>query len=129
MQSIATLSGETKKYKGNGRKLGYPTANMDISTPLEDGVYFGYVNLGPYKHHPALIFIGTPITIGDTNRRVEAHLLDAIDRDYYNKPLVIDVQHFYRANQTFESIDQLKAVMKADELAARSWFKVHKVAP
>jgi len=78
----ADLRGLVQKYKGNGRKLGYPTANMNAETELPDGVYFGYADLLDYRHHPALIFIGTPVTLGDTIRRVEAHLLDVQDVDY-----------------------------------------------
>lgn len=128
MKTIATLTGQTQAYKGHGRKLGYPTANVDIMTPLADGVYFGYADLADYTHHPALIFIGTPTTIGDTDRRVEAHLLDISDKDYYDQTIKLSVEHFHRANKTFDSIDQLKKVMKDDEAAGREWFKAHKLA-
>ena len=79
---LASISGVVTKYKGNGRKLGYPTANITTIADISDGVYFGYADLAEYQNQPALIFIGTPTTIGDKDRRLEAYLLDIPDKDY-----------------------------------------------
>ncbi|HSW99874.1 MAG TPA: riboflavin kinase [Patescibacteria group bacterium] len=122
-QLPASLSGTITAFKGNGRKLGYPTANIDIPTDLSDGIYFGFASLSSYTRQPALIFIGTPTTVGDTTRRVEAHLLDIPDVDYYHQELILDVRYFHRANETFTTIDDLIAVIQADEKTARAWFK------
>ncbi len=122
-QVLETIEGRVVRFAGNGRKLGYPTANIATDTQLEDGVYFGTASLKNYKNHPALIFIGTPTTIGDTGRRVEAHLLDIADVDHYGQKLKLDVLYFHRPNQTFESTAELIVAMKADEAAARKWFK------
>ncbi len=122
-RTIEIIKGIVARFAGNGRKLGYPTANLKADTKLADGVYFGTANMGSYVNQPALIFIGTPTTVGDTDRRVEAHLLDIADQDYYGQKLELTIQHFHRANQKFDSIDQLLVAMKSDEAAAREWFK------
>lgn len=119
---LASLQGTVKHYKGNGRKLGYPTANIDVPTDLPDGVYFGFASLGTFEKLPALIFIGTPVTVGDTERRVEAHVLDIPDADYYGEQLTLAIRHLHRANQKFDSIEALLAVMKDDEIAIRQWL-------
>lgn len=121
--SLATIKGLTVRFAGNGRKLGYPTANLKIDTTLADGVYFGTANLNTYIDQPALIFIGTPTTVGDTERRVEAHLLDITDEDYYGLELELDILYFHRPNQTFDSVDELTVAMNNDESTARKWFK------
>jgi len=118
----AQLSGIVTRYKGNGRKLGYPTANIHVQTDLADGVYFGFADLADRLQQPALIFIGVPTTMGDTERRVEAHVLGLPDIDYYGKELSLRVEVFHRANKTFASIDELLAVMHDDEAQARTWF-------
>ena len=123
MSDIGTISGVVKKYAGNGRILGYPTANVAVDTPLEDGVYFGLANLAGYQANPALIFVGTPTTVGDTIRRVEAHLLDIEDKDYYGSDLELRVLHHHRTNQTFGSIEELKIAMKSDEQSGRTWLQ------
>lgn len=122
MTEVKHLSGTVTPYKGNGRKLGYPTANISSNTDLADGVYFGFTDMAAYQHHPTIIFIGTPTTVGDTERRVEAHLFDIPDRDYYGEEITMDIEHYHRPNQTFDSIDELLKVMKTDEATARDWF-------
>lgn len=120
---LGNIKGMVVRFAGNGRKLGYPTANISSATELADGVYFGKATMGEYENRPALIFIGTPTTVGDTQRRVEAHILDITDTDYYGQKLELEIRHFHRSNQTFESIDELVVAMKADETAGRAWFK------
>jgi len=120
---LGTIEGEVVQFAGNGRKLGYPTANITTTTDRKDGVYFGTASLGIYTANPALIFIGTPTTVGDTVRRVEAYLLDIADKDYYGLKLKLKVQHFHRTNRTFDSVDELVEAMKTDEVYARKWFE------
>jgi riboflavin kinase / FMN adenylyltransferase len=120
-----TLSGTVARFKGNGRRLGYPTANLAIETGLADGVYFGFADLQDWSGQPALVFVGTPTTVGDTGRRVEVHLLDIPDEDYYGLPLAVTVRHYHRANKTFADIGQLTEAIKGDEVSARRWFAAH----
>jgi riboflavin kinase/FMN adenylyltransferase len=116
------LGGTVTRFQGNGRRLGYPTANLTTATDLADGVYFGFADLADWSHQPALIFVGTPDTMGDTKRRVEAYLLDIPDKDYYDLPLTVSIEHFHRPNQKFTNADELVEAMRADEAAARHWF-------
>ncbi|MEK7594546.1 MAG: riboflavin kinase [Patescibacteria group bacterium] len=116
------VSGLVTRFKGNGRRLGYPTANLTTETNIDDGVYFGYADLATWHKQPAIIFVGVPTTVGDTVRRVEVHLLDIPDQDYYDQMLNVDIRYFHRTNQTFDSIERLLEVMKDDEVAARAWF-------
>lgn len=116
------LSGVVTHFQGNGRKLGYPTANIKIPTDLQDGVYFGFADLDGFKNQPALVFIGVPTTVGDQERRVEAHLLDIPDQDYYDQEILIKVEHFHRPNQTLDSLEELVELMHDDEAIARRWF-------
>lgn len=118
------LQGIVTRFKGNGRRLGYPTANLAVRTDAKDGVYFGLSDLAGYKDHPSIIFVGVPTTMGDTKRRVESYLLDIPDQDYYDLPLVVTLGKYHRANRTFKQVDELIAAMKADEAAARGWFKI-----
>lgn len=123
MATLAKLEGTVTKFKGNGRKLGYPTANINTPSDLDDGIYFGFADLMEYKNHSTLIFIGMPITIGDKTRRIEAHLLDIPDIDHYGQKITIRASHFWRANKKLDSIDELILTIKADESAAREWFE------
>ena len=117
-----TLSGTVTQFRGNGRRLGYPTANIRIATDLKEGVYFGFADLAGFVSKPALIFIGVPSTVNDYEKRVEVHVLDIPDKDYYGQTVSAQVQHFHRPNQHFESVDELIAAMKNDEKVSRNWF-------
>ena len=116
------LGGIVTRFKGNGRRLGYPTANLTIATDLADGVYFGFADLADWTKQPSLIFIGTPTTLGDDEHRVEVHLLDIPDRDYYDRHLSASLKYYHRPNQKFSDIKQLQDAMRSDETAAREWF-------
>jgi riboflavin kinase/FMN adenylyltransferase len=116
------IKGTVTRFKGDGRKLGYPTANLKVETDLKDGVYFGHADLAEFKNHPAIIFVGTPTTMGETDRRVEAHLLDIPDQDYYDQAMTLYLEHFHRSNETFKSIKELQKKMKNDETTARGWL-------
>lgn len=122
------LEGVVTRFKGNGRKFGYPTANLTTKTDLKDGVYFGYADLKDFKDHPSLIFVGTPTTVGDTERRVEVHLLDIPDVDYYDEVLALRPRHFHRQNETFSGVDELLEIMRNDEVRARAWFDNERTA-
>lgn len=126
--NITKLGGIVTAFSGNGRSLGYPTANLTASTSLKDGVYFGFADLGTYQDNPALIFIGVPTTVGDAERRIEAHLLDIPDKDYYGLHLNLRIYKFLRPNKKFDSVSELIAAIRKDEVAAHKWFKLHKLA-
>lgn len=125
-EHIESLGGVVTPFGGNGRKLGYPTANIKIQTTQKDGIYFGFATLDKYKNQPALIFIGTPTTVGDSTRRVEAHLLDIADKDYYGLRLQLSISYFHRPPKTFKTVDDLLKAIKADERSAREWFRSQK---
>jgi len=117
------ITGVVTPFKGNGRKLGYPTANLKSETELTDGVYFGFADMARFENHPAVIFVGTPTTVGDKDRRVEAHLLDIPDKDYYDEKLVLSLEQYHRPNKTFQDVETLKQVMADDDASARQWFR------
>jgi len=118
--------GEVRRYNGKGRGLGYPTANVAAVIDLRDGIYFGYADLARYRQRPALVFVGAPVTVGDEERRVEAHLLDINDEDYYGQQLRLRIEHFHRSNVQFASVDELTVAIRTDEAAARKWFATQK---
>lgn len=119
------LSGEVTRFQGNGRRLGYPTANIRVETDLKEGVYFGFANLVTFLEKPSLIFIGVPKTMGDSDRRVEVHILDIPDVDYYKNTITVSIELFHRSNHRFKTIQELVNTMHADEAAAHEWFKLH----
>lgn len=120
MQTLI-LSGTVTPYAGNGRRLGYPTANIEAPSDTPEGLFLGYVVLQNQKM-PALIFIGAPITLNDTVKRAEAHILDFADRDLYGEVVSFEISSKLRDNVKFDSEAALIEQMQADEAHARAHF-------
>ena len=105
-----------------GRKLGVPTANLDIAGLLlpPSGVYAVQVSLNGVIH-PGVANIGIRPTIQnpEPQLRFEIHLLDGA-QDLYGKELEAAFVHRLRPEQKFDSIDELRAQMQEDIKAARA---------
>lgn len=114
--------------KQRGRRLGFPTANLDaeyVEAIPADGVYAGWVRRTyPYgSNHPtslealpAAIAVGTSPHFGDAGRTVEAHILGRSDLNLYGEEIVIQFSHHIRENHAFESLDALLNRMDQDLL-------------
>jgi len=125
-KSVQTITGIAKPNKGNGRKFGYPTANIACPTNLDEGVFIGFTTIKftelKYNTMPSIIFIGNPETLNESGKRLETHILDIPDEDLYGAQVTVELAEKIRANKKFDSIDLLIQQMKQDELSARHYF-------
>lgn len=124
MQLPYYIKGIVKKFRGNGRRLGYPTANIEIDKDAPEGLYFGYTHLEENKL-ASIIFIGAPITLGVMSKRAESYILDFEDRDLYGQEIKIEIIKKLRDNHKFESVEKLIEQMKVDVQDAKDFFKKH----
>jgi riboflavin kinase/FMN adenylyltransferase len=119
------LSGQTTLGKGKGRKLGFPTANIDPVNQIipAEGVYAGFVEITDTEEQlceskkklPAAFSIGRAKTfISDHPLMVEAHILGQDPGDLYGKYLAMDFVEFIRHQQKFTSPQQLSAQIAKD---------------
>ncbi len=101
------LRGEVVGGAGRGHTIGFPTANLArIETLLPgDGVYGGIARVGDHSL-AAAINVGPNPTFGDSNRKVEAHLID-FTGDLYGSWLDVDLFQRIRDNRRFENRDEL----------------------
>lgn len=104
-----------------GRKIGFPTANLDLSVTKvlpENGVYSGWVERGGHFQR-AMINIGFNPTFHNQLLSVEAHILDFSD-DIYGETIRIHFADRVRDEQQFNGIEALKEQLNRDlEVAAR----------
>lgn len=124
--SLFSLRGTVVSHDKNGRKLGYPTANIAAPDDAPSGVFAGTV-IRNGKRLPAMLFVGEPVTLNKYTRRAEAHILDFPDQDLYEEELEFTFQKLLRPNQKFDSMDQLHEAMRRDEEETRSFFKAHPI--
>ena len=118
------LTGKVVKGDGMGRKLGIPTANIDVAglALAPNGVYAAHAAVGG-KSLRAAVNIGLRPTLKNPNPhlQVEAHLLD-FDGDLYGKELELEFVERLRDEQKFPSVQELKKQIERDIAEARSRF-------
>lgn len=112
------LTGTVTRYKGDGRKLGWPTANIEAPNDTPEGVYAGWTTLQGQRR-ASMVFIGRPETLADMRKRAESHMFDLEDKDLYGEVITIEVVAKLRDNRKFESLDHLIAAISDDEVMAR----------
>lgn len=112
-----SISGTVVKGMQNGRKIGFPTANINpdcIHNLIpERGVYAAYVILDGIRH-AAMANVGYNPTIAEHNHlSVEAHILD-FDRDIYGQNLTLEFISRIRNEQRFASLAELSLQLQKD---------------
>jgi riboflavin kinase/FMN adenylyltransferase len=110
------LSGVVVKGDGRGRKIGVPTANLDVwrehAVPA-NGVYASWAWVGNLRFKAA-VNVGVRPTVTDQSiRTVEAHILD-FDRDIYGMNVALDFVARLRGEQKFPGLDALVAQIRSD---------------
>lgn len=117
------ITGVVKPHKGNGRKFGYPTANIDVPGDVEEGIYAGLTTVRfskvKYDNMPSFVFVGKAETLGETDLRLESHIFDIKDEDLYESEISVTLIEKIRNNKKFNSIDELLKQMRLDEIEAR----------
>ena len=109
----------------NGRKLGFPTANLDLSCAEKmvprRGSYVTVV-CSDGKQYPAMTNIGRRPTLENGEKvTIETHLLD-FDGDLYGRQLEIRFKERLRDERKFDHIDALKAQLNEDAQQVRRYF-------
>ena len=100
-----------------GRKLGFPTANMQLYEPLKlvpaNGVYAVWVDVLGQRYN-GVCNIGTRPTVGMGNARtIETHIL-GFDQDIYGLDMSIEFCARLRDERRFDSLDLLRQQLGAD---------------
>jgi riboflavin kinase/FMN adenylyltransferase len=118
------ISGRVIAGDGVGRKLGFPTANLDAAGLVlpPNGVYLGLAKIKEQSRSVALnIGFRPTLATGGPQLRVEAHLLD-FTGDLYGQELEIEIGEKLRDEKKFASLDELKAQIARDVAEAGRHF-------
>lgn len=100
-----------------GRKLGFPTANIQIDEPFKIipgiGVYAVWVYL-KNKRYKGMLYIGDRPTLNNgSNITLEVNILD-FSEDIYNSEITVSFIHFVRGDIKFDSLEELKIQLAND---------------
>lgn len=111
------VSGKVMPGVQEGRKLGFPTANIEVTAEKlipASGVYAVTARLeGSAALKPAMMNIGTRPTFGENEQTLEVHILDFED-NIYGKELLVSFAHRLRGERKFRSAEDLADQLRKD---------------
>lgn len=110
------LTGDIIKGRGLGKKMGYPTVN--INTPPgkllpKEGVYAATTAIDNVTI-PGMAYIGGRLTFGDETISVEVNLFD-FNKNVLGKKARLTLQQYTRAPVKFDSPEKLKSALSEDK--------------
>jgi riboflavin kinase/FMN adenylyltransferase len=116
------LSGDIIKGQGLGRKLSFPTVNLNVAEDFKlipmKGVYAVRTEIEGSRVF-GMMNIGFRPTVGGNGKTIEVHLLD-YQGDLYGTKMQIEVLARLRDEEKFESVEALSEQLRKDEDNTRS---------
>jgi len=119
------LTGPVVHGAKNGRAIGFPTANVQVSAGLvvpKDGIYATWVTIPDdptpdaqrRPRYPAMTYIGPRPVFDNGARSVEANLI-SWDGDLYGRTITVQFVRWLRGDASFDGIPALVAQMHTDQ--------------
>ncbi len=112
--------GKVRTHNKRGKSLGFPTANVNLSKKIPEGIYISKTKLGG-KEFKSVTFIGTVKTFNEKRFHAESYILD-FKKDIYGKWISVELIKKIRENKKFNSAEELVDQMKKDETDTRKYF-------
>lgn len=121
------ISGHVVNGMHQGRLMGFPTANIDVTGSGKivpaNGVYAVRVRAEGYNRtFNGMMNIGTRPTFGGGNVSLEVNIFDFSDNIYGRKVEITFIRHI-RAERRFASMDKLRAQLEADRNTAMAMLR------
>jgi riboflavin kinase / FMN adenylyltransferase len=118
-----SMTGRVIRGRQLGRRLGYPTANMRVTTtpcPVL-GVFAIRARWGNSDWHDGVANVGTRPAVGGEGVLLEVHIFDFAG-SLYGQKMEVEFVKKLRDEAHFEVIDDLVVQMREDERQARVWL-------
>ncbi len=119
------LLGEIVKGKNLGKKIGFPTANINIKEEYKlipkTGVYIVKSVIEGVLYY-GMMNIGNRPTINGKHQTIEVNFFD-LDADLYGKIIKVELLKFLRDEQKFDSLDSLKLQLQLDKTNSLDFIK------
>lgn len=108
------IAGRVVRGHGDGKKLGFPTANIELSggLVLPYGVYACHVILEGKKYNGVLHW-GPRLAFAETKPQCEVHLFN-FSKNIYGKGIEVEVVGFIRPTRNFRSLKLLTRAIRKD---------------
>jgi riboflavin kinase/FMN adenylyltransferase len=119
------LEGLVVRGEGRGKKIGFPTANIQTSSDLmvpQKGVYITRTIYNEMTYN-SVTNIGNNPTFKDTNQiHIETNLFD-FDTDIYGEMLEIQFLRKIRDEKKFATVNDLISQIKSDVTTAKEYLR------
>lgn len=119
LDSLYSLTGKVVLGNQNGRKIGFPTANIQPDDSFKlipaQGVYAIKIVFDK-KEYSGMLNIGMRPTLNGINQSIEAHIFN-FQEDIYHKNLQLLFIAHIRQEQKFEDLEALKQQLQNDKKA------------
>lgn len=108
-------------FQRGSKALGFPTANFDdnavatMPVSMDNGVYFGWVNINNGPVYKMLVSIGWNPYFKNEKKSMEVHILNKFKEDFYGSQIKAVIIGYLRPMLDFNSIDELRKAI-ADDL-------------
>ena len=116
-----SIEGRVQKGRQLGKKIGFPTANIDIKNYVlaKPGVYVvRALRHNSTKYIRGIANLGYRPTFNGKKILLEVHLFN-FSGNLYNKDLTVEFLKFIRKEKKFDNVNQLKKQIKIDLLKAK----------
>ncbi|MFZ4544934.1 MAG: bifunctional riboflavin kinase/FAD synthetase [Saprospiraceae bacterium] len=120
-----SIMGKVVRGKQIGRKIGFPTANVQVTEkekllpPI--GIYAAWAIVKDIKYG-SMLYIGDRPTIKDDGKvSIEVNIFD-FDKDIYDEQIRIELVEFIRDDQKFDNLDELKKALEKDKIRAQYYL-------
>ena len=113
------IQGKVIKGKKRGRKIGFPTCNINLKNYIMPklGVYSVIAETKYFKKR-GIANIGYRPTFNGQNLLLEVNIF-GINKNLYNKEIKIHFINFIRAEKKFKGLEQLKKQIKIDIIKSK----------
>ena len=120
--NFQTLSGSVVVGHQLGRKLGFPTANINISEigDIKQGVWLVRVEVGATMYWGVANIGFRPSVNNRTNPILEVYIFDFSD-DIYGEKLNVEFIRHIRNERKFDSLELLKDAIDTDVAQAKKY--------
>ena len=121
-----SIEGRIKTGRKMGRKIGFPTCNVDIGDYIisKPGVYAVKVNIDKIKKkYNGIANLGYRPTFNQKKILLEVNIFN-FSKNIYNKKLKVEFISFIRGEKKFKNINQLKKQIDKDILVSKKELKL-----
>ena len=100
-----------------GRQLGYPTANLEYTSPDKirtgQGVFAVIVQIGSIQKK-GMLSIGTRPTLPASEEKIEVNIFDW-DQDIYGQTILVTIKNYLRPQKKYDSLADLVKQLEEDK--------------